>query len=187
MAQKGGGYKSGRTKYLISFCGFYPSEQPKYSCIVAIQKTGLPASGGGHCGPVFSEIAQSVMAKGVYRDVSEAYDSTSVFVPDVLYGNMNAAQYVLEELDIPYRSNQDESSSVWGVTENNGNAVKFTVDDTPMDVVPDVRGMGAKDAVYALESRGLKVTLEGMGKVVGQSIAPDSDFQEGETIHIRLK
>ncbi|MBR2380747.1 MAG: PASTA domain-containing protein, partial [Paraprevotella sp.] len=187
VAQKGGGYKSGRTKYLISFCGFYPSEQPKYSCIVAIQKTGLPASGGGHCGPVFSEIAQSVMAKGVYRDVSEAYDSTSVFVPDVLYGNMNAAQYVLEELDIPYRSNQDESSSVWGVTENNGNAVKFTVDDTPMDVVPDVRGMGAKDAVYALESRGLKVTLEGMGKVVGQSIAPDSDFQEGETIHIRLK
>lgn len=187
VAQKGGGYKSGRTNYLISFCGFYPSEQPKYSCIVAIQKTGLPASGGGHCGPVFSEIAQSVMAKGVYRDVSEASDSTSVFVPDVLYGNMNAAQYVLEELDIPYRSNQDESSSVWGVTENNGNAVKFTVDDTPMDVVPDVRGMGAKDAVYALESRGLKVTLEGMGKVVGQSIAPDSDFQEGETIHIRLK
>lgn len=186
VAQKGGGYKSGRTKYLISFCGYYPSDQPKYSCIVAIQKTGLPASGGGHCGPVFSEIAQSVMAKGVYRDISEASDSTAVFVPDVLNGNMNATQCILEELDIPYDVSQ-EGGWTWGVAEQKGNTVELTADDVPMDVVPNVKGMGARDAIFALESRGMKVTLEGVGKVVGQSLPADTPVVRGQEIHIRLK
>lgn len=186
VAQKGGGYKSGRTKYLISFCGYYPSDQPKYSCIVAIQKTGLPASGGGHCGPVFSEIAQSVMAKGVYRDISEASDSTAVFVPDVLNGNMNATQCILEELDIPYDVSQEDGWT-WGVAEQKGNTVELTADDVPMDVVPNVKGMGARDAIFALESRGMKVTLEGVGKVVGQSLPADTPVVRGQEIHIRLK
>jgi len=67
--------------YMVSFCGYFPSDAPKYSCIVCIKKRGLPASGGGQCGPVFSEISQLVMNQGVHRDPSEAADSTSVFTP----------------------------------------------------------------------------------------------------------
>lgn len=67
--------------YMVSFCGYFPSDNPLYSCIVCIRKKGLPASGGGQCGPVFSEISQRVMNQGVYRDASEAADSTSVFTP----------------------------------------------------------------------------------------------------------
>ncbi|MCF0183737.1 MAG: transpeptidase family protein [Bacteroidaceae bacterium] len=81
VADEHGGYHSGIPRYLISFCGFFPSDAPQYSCIVAIRKTGLPASGGGHCGPVFSEVSQVVMAKGVFRDPADAADSTSVFTP----------------------------------------------------------------------------------------------------------
>ena len=70
---------------MVSFCGFYPSEAPKSSCIVCIKKSGLPASGGGQCGPVFSELAQYVMAKGIFRNADEAADSTSVFdVPEAV-------------------------------------------------------------------------------------------------------
>ena len=83
VADEHGGYHSGIPRYLVSFCGFYPSDAPKYSCIVAIRKNGLPASGGGQCGPVFSQISQVVMAKGVFRDPSEGADSTSVFTPDI--------------------------------------------------------------------------------------------------------
>ena len=190
VAQGAGGYHSGRMKYLISFCGYYPSERPKYSCIVAIQKSGLPASGGGHCGPVFSEIARSVMAKGVYRDVSEASDSASVFVPDVLDGDMDAARAVLKELNIPYRqdwSAEQGRKTVWGKASNNGNAVSLKYDNTPMEIVPDVKGMGAKDAVFALQSRGLKVKLTGVGRVISQSIPPFAKFRKGQTIHIKLK
>ncbi len=190
VAQGKSGYHGGRMKYLISFCGYYPSEKPKYSCIVAIQKFGLPASGGGHCGPVFSEIAQNVMAKGVFRDVAEASDSTSVFIPDVLDGDMKATRYVLRELDIPFRQDwTDEGGGqvVWGRTENGGNAVRLVSDNVSTEIVPDVRGMGARDAVYLLESRGLKVKIEGVGHVVSQSMPPHSKYKKGQTIQIKLR
>lgn len=190
VSQGKGGYHSGKMKYLISFCGYYPSERPKYSCIVAIQKSGLPASGGGHCGPVFSEIAENVMAKGVFRNVEEGSDSTSVFVPDVMAGNLDATLSVLKELSVPVRQDWEKSKTggiVWGKAVNNGNAVSLQSDKTPMEIVPDVTGMGAKDAVYALESRGLKVTLEGSGKVVSQSMASHTKYKKGQTIHIKLK
>ena len=84
VADEHGSYHGTPARYMVSFCGFYPSENPKYSCIVCIKKSGLPASGGGQCGPVFSELAQYVMAKGVFRNAEEAADSTSVFVaPEV--------------------------------------------------------------------------------------------------------
>ena len=190
VAQGAKGYHGGWMKYLISFCGYYPSDHPKYSCIVAIQKSGLPASGGGHCGPVFSEIAQRVMAKGVYRDVSEASDSMSVFVPDVLDGNMDATEQVLEELGIPFRQDWDteeDGKIVWGKAENSGNSVALISNNTPMEIVPDVKGMGAKDAVFLLESRGLRVRIEGVGRVVSQSLPPHSKYKKGQTIHIKLR
>ena len=46
ISQGAAGYKAGRVNYLVSFCGYFPAEAPKYSCIVSIQKPGLPASGG---------------------------------------------------------------------------------------------------------------------------------------------
>jgi len=189
IAQGKSGYHGGAMKYLISFCGYYPSDAPKYSCIVAIQKTGLPASGGGHCGPVFSEIAQRVMAKGVYREVTEAADSASVFVPEVLDGDMAAGASVLQQLAIPYRAdwNQAEKAAVWGKAQNNGNQVVLISEKTENNKVPDVRNMGAKDAVYLLESRGLKVRIEGVGRVVAQSLAPETKIVKGQTISIKLK
>ncbi len=85
VADEHGSYHGSPARYMVSFCGFYPSEAPKYSCIVCIKKSGLPASGGGQCGPVFSELAQYVMAKGIFRNADEAADSTSVFdVPEAV-------------------------------------------------------------------------------------------------------
>ena len=63
ISQGAAGYKTGRTNYLVSFCGYFPSEAPKYSMIVSIQKPGLPASGGLMAGSVFSKIAERVYAK----------------------------------------------------------------------------------------------------------------------------
>ena len=75
------GYKNGTPRYMISFCGYFPSEAPKYSCIVSIVKQGLPASGGTHCGPVFRQISQYIMAKNFERNAAEIADSLSVFNP----------------------------------------------------------------------------------------------------------
>lgn len=190
ISQGRGGYKTGITRYLVSFCGYFPSERPKYSCIVAIQKSGLPASGGGQCGPVFSEIAQSIMIKGVFRDPQEAADSTSVFVPDVLNGNLTAAQYILDELDIPTGSHwntNDEGEDAWGSASHDGRHIELTPKDLAPAIVPDVTGMGARDAVYLLENRGLKVKLHGTGRVIRQSIAAHTHIEKGKTIKLELK
>ena len=53
--------------------------------------------------------------------------------------------------------------------------------------VPDVKGMGLKDAIYALENNGYKCTYEGMGHVVSQSPAAGTTHSQGKTVHIRLK
>ena len=183
-----GGYHSGRMRYLISFCGYYPSEAPQYSCIVAIQKTGLPASGGGHCGPVFSKIAQHVMSKGVFRDVQDAADSTSVFVPDVLNGNLTAATAVLDELGVTWRADYDTAADVvWGSAERKGNGVELVAHNSQEGLMPDLHGMGARDAVYAIESRGLKARVEGIGRVVWQNVTPHARVEKGQTIHVKLK
>ena len=121
VADEKGSYHSGIARYMVSFCGYFPSEAPKYSCIVCIKKSGLPASGGGQCGPVFSEIAQAVMAKGVFRPAEDAADSTSIhqapqvqeiqdtlsasLVPDVCNLGVRDAVQLLEKRGLKVRVN----------------------------------------------------------------------------------
>ena len=135
-------------KYMVSFCGYFPSEAPQYSCIVCIVKTGLPASGGGQCGPVFSEISQYIMANGMFRNVEEAWDSTSVMTPDVA---------TLPSDTITYRR------------------------------MPNVLGMGAKDAVHILQQCELKVRLTGAGRVAAQSIKPGWEYKKGKNVTLTLE
>ena len=103
-------------------------------------------------GVVFHHIAEGVMAQSLKRSVDDARDSRSSFTPAVKKGDSQAANYVLASLktkaSAPSSANYREGS-------------KHTV--------PDVTGMGAKDAVYQLESRGLKVRVQGRGKVKSQS------------------
>ena len=190
VSQGKGGYKTGRMQYLVSFCGYFPSEEPKYSCIVAIQKSGLPASGGLMAGSVFSEIAERVYAKHLALDLKEAKDSTAILTPDVKHGNLAAAQYILNEIDIETTGieKHDEDKPLWGnVTHNHNLNISLTPKEISEKKVPRVIGMGAKDAVYLLESLGLRVHLSGMGKVKTQSIPPGNTLIKGKTIQLRLQ
>ena len=190
VSKGSGGYKSGTMQYLVSFCGYFPSEAPKYSCIVAIQKSGLPASGGLMAGSVFSEIAERVYAKHLAQDLQEAKDSTSVLTPDVKLGNLANARYILDEIDITTTGvdKHDESKPLWGdVTHHPNQNIALTPKEIGEKKVPKVIGMGAKDAVYLLESLGLKVHLSGMGKVRNQSIPAGNTLIKGKTIQLRLQ
>lgn len=157
VADQYGGYHSGITRYWLSFAGYFPANDPKYSCIVCIKKSGLPASGGGMSGVVFHHIAEGVMARYLKLSVDDAHDERSVVIPDVKSGNAKAANTVLNKLGI----NKRESK---------------TKNDYSLTVAPDVIGMGARDAVYQMERRGLKVKVVGRGKVKHQS------FPAGKTI-----
>ncbi len=185
------GYKSGTMNYLLSFVGFFPADNPRYSCIVCIQRPGLPAS-SGFSALVFHNIAEGIMAQSIKLDVSDARDSLSILMPDVKSGDMFAANYVLTRLGIPTNKNWDgdysKGNPVWGVAERQHADVALRkVKAYSSGVVPDVKGMGARDAVYALESRGVKVRLSGRGKVTQQSLAPGHVIRKGEVCSLKLE
>lgn len=186
------GYKSGQMNYLLSFAGFFPAYEPRYSCIVCIQKSGLPASGGGMSGVVFHDIAEGIMAQSLKLEAADARDSLSVLIPQVKNGNMLAASYVLDHLGIKQQSNWDGSylngNPIWGhALESSGKTIALhRVPEVDKNTMPDVHGMGAKDAVYLIESRGVKVKLNGRGKVMEQSIGAGERIKKGMVCSLRL-
>ncbi len=192
-AQKadGHGYKSGPVHYLLSFAGYFPSEAPKYSCIVCIHKTGLPASGGLMSGQVFHDIAEGIMAKNIKYDAKQSGDSLSILIPDVKSGNVLAADYVLSHLgyksDGGWNGSRAFGKPVWGHVERQEKASVILCDKAIANgTMPDVTGMGARDAVYIIESQGAKVQLKGRGKVRKQSKVAGVPIHKGEKIMLEL-
>lgn len=189
VSQGKSGYTNGMRRYLVSFCGYFPSEAPKYSCIVAIQKNGYPASGGGMAGPVFHNIAERVFAKRLAQNLEEAKDSTSILVPDVKNGDIGKAHYVLNKIHVSSSGLSEHAADgkpVWGTATTHTDNVLFSKKDIKDNQVPSVIGMGAKDAVYLLESMGLKTRIAGVGKVKSQSIPAGNTLHKGQTIQLRL-
>lgn len=191
ISKGAGGYKAGTVNYLLSFAGYFPADAPRYSCIVCIQKSGLPASGGGMSGLVFHNIAEGIMAQSLKLDVRDARDATSEPVPDVKDGNLIAAGYVLTSLGIStnknWNGNYAEGNPIWGRTGKTASGVTLARGrEWGKNTVPDVKGMGARDAVFALESRGVKVRLSGRGKVKHQSLAPGSRIKKGAICSLKL-
>ena len=187
-----GGYKSGRMNYLLSFAGYFPADNPRYSCIVCIQKSGLPASGGGMSGVVFHEIAEGIMAQDVKLDITDARDSISILIPDVKNGNLLAADYVLSHLGISsnkwWNGSYANGNPIWGSVGHNGQNVQLAKLPVYNERhVPNVMGMGARDAVYLLESRGVKVRIEGRGKVVSQSLPAGHEIKKGEVCSLKME
>ena len=168
IADQFGGYHSGITRYWLSFAGYFPADDPRYTCIVCLKKSGLPASGGGMSGLVFHHISEGVMAQNLKLDVNDARDTLSIMVPDVKGGDLLAANYVLNHLGVKTNTNKSDVNTQKGV-------------------IPNVIGMGARDAVYQLESRGVKVKLKGRGKVKSQSIYAGTSVKQGMVCELNME
>lgn len=169
VADQYGSYHSGVTRYWLSFAGFFPADNPRYTCIVCLKKSGLPASGGGMSGVVFHHIAEGVMAQNLKRSVDAARDASSIMTPEVKRGDNSAANYVLASLKTKASSNSNTNYR-----------------ESSKHIVPDVTGMGAKDAVYLLESRHIKARVKGRGKVKSQSIHAGTAIKQGMVCELIL-
>lgn len=191
VADQYGGYHSGTTRYWLSFAGYFPADDPRYTCIVCLKKTGLPASGGGMSGLVFHHISEGVMAQNLKLDVDDARDTLSIMVPDVKGGDLVAANYVLDNLGVKTNTNWSgsyaEGNPVWGKIIKTNKDVTLASVSTQKGIIPDVLGMGARDAVYLLESRGVKVKLRGRGKVKSQSIYAGTAIKQGMVCELNME
>lgn len=183
----GGVYRT--SGHQVSFCGYFPADEPKYSCIVVIRRPriGYP-SGGTMSGGVVKAIAEKVYASHMSFEVNEMdRDSLAVMLPAAKNGNLAALELVLNKLDINANTDSLETKWVAARREEGSEALRLRDITIREGLVPNVIGMGAKDAVYLLESAGMRVSLDGMGRVSSQSVGAGTRIAKGKTIRLTLK
>jgi cell division protein FtsI (penicillin-binding protein 3) len=183
IANRNQGYK--KKIYNASFAGYFPADNPKYSCIVVVND---PAQGkyygGSVAAPVFREIADKVYAThlDIYQESEKQI--ADVKVPPVMYGYHDDISWLCQELEIPVHANSDIAE--WIVTFREDENVRFAPRVIREQQVPNVKGMNARDAVYILEQLGMNIRLQGHGKVRSQSVEPGSGIRAGQEIILKL-
>lgn len=180
--------KAGKTsKKYVSFVGYFPTEAPKYSCMVSMVINGN-AGGAMSCAPVFRKISEMAMSNSQKPKWENASDTLHNHLPVVCSGNMAYANNVLSDLSCMHQTDWRENNmfSAWGRSVIARNEVLLKGMPLNTEVVPDLTDMGARDAVYLLEQMGMKVQLEGYGVVQQQSLPYGHIIKKGEKILLRL-
>ena len=180
---------------MMSFCGFFPADNPQYTLLVqtiyeAHQDT-RPAEekkkklGGGSTSAVaFKEIADKIMAKRLRLDIEDMKEENPS-LPAVKKGHIADTETVLKKMGMEY---ENDDKGEWGtISRNKDSGYRISSKDRNTQLVPDVTGMGAKDAVHLMQQCGLKVEIDGVGTVVSQSITGGSVARKGATVRLRLR
>jgi cell division protein FtsI (penicillin-binding protein 3) len=173
----------------VSFCGYFPADDPQYSCISVIRRprNGYP-SGGTMSGVVVKNIAEKIYAHKTRFDVRQIdTDTAAVPVPRVKGGEWKATEDILDWLDVKIATDEEREEAEWIFASAEGDKVNLKNLSLKEGLVPHVVGLGAKDAVYLLEKAGLQVLLSGTGAVVSQSIPAGNRLAAGQTIRLTLK
>lgn len=182
LIASGGGYSG----YYVSFCGYFPADKPKYTCFVGIRRPQGSPSGGLMPGAVFKRIAEGIYAKEfISTPVNAPKDTIHSLLPAVKNGSLRNTEIVLKKIGQNY--NMVGNNTGWIDADTDFGSIILKENNSVKEgLVPDVLGMGARDAVFALEQAGLKVKLSGAGKVKKQSIHAGSRAARGSVVSIEL-
>jgi cell division protein FtsI (penicillin-binding protein 3) len=172
--------------YQASFVGYFPADHPKYTCIVVIKNHPFAKVylGAKVAGPVFKELADKLMSvdpdlsqpPGLNRDSSRYYYA----------GYTRDIRQVQQTFDLAYSDSAAKNEWSRLYASNEGGRPVLNRELVSRQAVPDVKGMGLKDALYLLEGMDLKVAVRGSGRVKVQSLQPGSACKKNETILIQL-
>jgi cell division protein FtsI (penicillin-binding protein 3) len=180
------GYKSGdRMVYSASFVGYFPAEAPIYSCIVVVNSPSNGVYFGNVvAGTVFKEISDKVYATRFFKEYKpENKDDVKPSAPDIGNGYRADINEVLKNIDVRYRRTADDD---WVATRESGDTVRLAGIKEQRGLVPDVRGMSLRDAVYLLENSGIRVRYSGKGRVLRQSPEHGSRYSEGTVVSLEM-
>ncbi|MDG1674378.1 MAG: penicillin-binding transpeptidase domain-containing protein, partial [Flavobacteriales bacterium] len=180
----GRGYEEGR--YRASFAGYFPADNPQYSCVVVIADTKSGSYYGSTiAAPVFREVADLIYATDpAFHTLSKGPLAEAPSVPASNDGARDALETLYDALGMQHTQGLGTD---WVKVTTGEDAAELTPLDIPESGVPDVRGMGLRDALYLLENAGLRVNYDGIGTVKSQSIAPGTPLRtELTTIQLRL-
>jgi cell division protein FtsI (penicillin-binding protein 3) len=173
--------------YQSSFAGYFPADDPQYTCVVVIKNKphAKVFYGAAVAGPVFKEIADRLYSTYVKGNNSPALKLLKADSAMLQYaGYKKDITRVLATLKMNLRDSSNNASwtNLYG---NQMNMVAYSknVDDKTM---PELKGMGLKDAVYICENMGLRLNVRGTGKVGAQSIVAGQTINKGQLVQLEL-
>ncbi|MBL0065898.1 MAG: transpeptidase family protein [Bacteroidetes bacterium] len=180
------GYDKEHMTYQASFVGYFPADKPKYSCIVVVYAPSNDVYyGGAVAAPIFKEIADKVYSN--HLDMNESpiqTDSIVKTIPVAKAGQQKDLNKVLAKLNLTNESSDPDA--YWVSVDARSAQLKTNERKTISGLVPNVVGMGLRDALYILENAGLNVRINGKGWVTRQSIQAGSRVKKGQQILIEL-
>lgn len=173
--------------YYTSFVGYFPADQPEYSCIVIIDNPkGYQQYGSDVAAPVFKNIADKIYATNldIHDPLPKQFERDDGF-PLIQAGNFHDLQEVCDVLQI---DNYAKEELEWVRAKRDQKKIKWEEDKASASLqhIPDVRGMTMRDALFLLENRGLQVEYKGEGRVRGQSLEAGSKAVRGSRIVLTL-
>ena len=175
--------------YQATFVGYFPADAPQYTCIVVVRTKPHAAShfGGTLAAPVFKEIATKLYAQYVKKKSVTEYaavkDSSAFFYA----GSTTDMKNIYRSLGIRIDAGNDKEqwSHVFVQDQTTGVPALQAI-AVHQKEMPNVKGMGLKDALYMLETMGIKVSVKGKGKVTSQSVSPGTMVIKGVTVLLEL-
>jgi cell division protein FtsI (penicillin-binding protein 3) len=174
--------------YYTSFVGYFPSDRPKYSCIVVIDNPkGYNLYGSDVAAPVFKEVADKIFAQDLELHepmVEKIMDNPGIY-PAIKGGLFDDMKYLCDELKIPHHKSSNANDD-WVVSHLENKTVIWYDRKIVTGIVPNVNGLKLKDALYVLENIGLHVNYQGSGRVASQSILAGTRYNKGNHITIVL-
>ena len=180
------GYRTGaKMSYSASFVGYFPAETPLYSCIVVINSPSNGVYFGNVvAGTVFKEISDKVYATRFFRNYKpDEKDAKKPSAPDAGNGYRADINEVLKNIDVRYRRTADDD---WVSTRESGDTVSLAGIKIQPGLVPDVRGMSLRDAIYLLENSGIRVKYSGKGRVLRQSPEHGARYSDGTVVTLDM-
>lgn len=184
--QYGYEYES-KISHQASFVGYFPADNPRYSCIVVVNAPSRNVyTGNLVAGPIFKEVADKVYANSLdmHKSLEDLDFLANSKLPYSKSGNRDELYEVFSDLSINITDMPENSS--WIRTNTRDTIVETKALKIIPGLVPDVTGMGLKDAVYLLENYGLRISFVGKGVVKKQSISPGNKIIKGQTIKLEL-
>ncbi|GAB4249090.1 MAG: penicillin-binding protein [Vicingaceae bacterium] len=178
--------KSGKS-YQASFVGYFPANNPKYTCIVVVNAPSRDVYYGNLvAGPIFKEVADKIYATSlnIHKPLTQKEYKAKSPIPYAKNGDKEELVKIYQSLQIPFVI-KDESAN-WVKTSTKTDKVEILKHTITPIYIPDVVGMSLKDAVYILENKGLQVTFEGVGVVKSQSVLPGEKIVKNQKIHLEL-
>ncbi len=182
------GYRQGtnQVQYKGSFVGYFPADNPKYSLIVVIVNPRKGKYyGGAVAAPVFRELSDKLYAIRPDILIPLPVDSNSARWPVSQSGQMKDLADAFSLLD--FKSRPENARTAWAKAFPSENGFLLSPEPVVKGIMPDVCGMGLKDALYLLEQQGLNVLVNGKGTVTRQSIGPGTQVRKGMPVVIELK